>query len=338
MVFVTVKANIALSSNKTIIATKLITITNNELSSLYLSGSAIVTSNNINPPILMHQVKDTLGLVPGLFEVSTNLNSIGSLKFYISQSNDSTPVFGMGNTSGTLIKGGTSIFPGLSGEVLIRVDMVNKKYIFYVIDTMKITIMGSSVAYGAGSKNGNSGYATLYSQLLSERFNEGIGNNWVWSNISIGGNSTTSLLNRWDTDLLVQKSKYVIYGLSLANEGILLGGNSAYDHFKKNIQILIDKARSAGKTPILMSTYPNSGYNLTIYNYLKEMNLLIQQWDVPSVNLLGAVDDGNGKWVPEYVSDPSHPNDAGHYEMFLSICSFLIRRYKIREKRCLKEL
>lgn len=45
------------------------------------------------------------------------------------------------------------------------------------------------------------------------------------------------------------------------------------------------------------------------------MNALIHGWQVPSVNLLGAVDDGTGKWVPGYWTDALHPNDRGHAEL-----------------------
>ena len=45
------------------------------------------------------------------------------------------------------------------------------------------------------------------------------------------------------------------------------------------------------------------------------MNAPHQRWDVPSVNLLGAVDDGTGKWVDGFWWDSLHPNAAGHAEL-----------------------
>ena len=38
-------------------------------------------------------------------------------------------------------------------------------------------------------------------------------------------------------------------------------------------------------------------------------------WDVPSVNFLGAVDDGTGKWAKGFWHDALHPNAAGHAEL-----------------------
>lgn len=315
---VTVTGSLSPSTGKTLTATKQITITNNGAVSLYLSGTATKYGDNLSSSLLMNQVKDTSGIIPGLYEVCTNLNSIGSLKFYTSQIASSATVYGMGSLSGTLTSGGAAIYPGLSGEVLIRANLTLGTYTFYPIDTMKISIMGSSVAYGTGATS-NQGYAYMYGQLLANRYSSGIGDNWVWNNISIGGNSTLDVLKRWDKDLLGANSRYVIYALSLANEGIVGGGQKIYNQFKTNIQLLVEKARSAGKIPLLTSNYTNAVYTSTEYNYIKQINRLIHQWDLPSVNMLGAVDDGTGKWATGYMYNSAHPNDAGHSEMLLSI-------------------
>lgn len=43
-------------------------------------------------------------------------------------------------------------------------------------------------------------------------------------------------------------------------------------------------------------------------------------WDVPSVNLLGAIDNGAGIWADNYWSgDVYHPNQAGHEEFFYAM-------------------
>jgi hypothetical protein len=45
------------------------------------------------------------------------------------------------------------------------------------------------------------------------------------------------------------------------------------------------------------------------------MNLLLHAWAVPTINTLGAVDDGAGHWAPGYWDDALHPNDRGHAEL-----------------------
>ncbi len=185
-------------------------------------------------------------------------------------------------------------------------------------DPYKIAWMGSSVSFGTGATN-NQGYVYQYTQQLANRYNASTGRNWNVNNISIGGNNTIDLINRWDKDLLPRCSKYVVYGVSLGNEGIITAGQAAFDQFKNNLQLLIDKAKAEGIIPIIANCYTRNDYTLTEYNYVKQMNALINSWDVASINLLGAVDNGSGQWSPSYFFDALHPNDAGHTEMMYAI-------------------
>jgi len=134
------------------------------------------------------------------------------------------------------------------------------------------------------------------------------------SNISVPGNNTISVINRWDKDLLPLCSRYVIYALSLGNEGITTGGQATFNQFRDNLQLLINKARQQGIEPIITNCYTREDYTATEYNFIKQMNLLIHSWNVASINLLGAIDNGAGKWATGYKYDDLHPNDAGHLE------------------------
>jgi lysophospholipase L1-like esterase len=185
-------------------------------------------------------------------------------------------------------------------------------------DSFMISVMGSSVAFGVGAIN-NQGYAYEYTQLLEERADAGIGQDWAVTNISIGGNTTVDVLNRWETDLLPVCGRYVIYGLSLGNEGIHEQGQPAFDQFRDNMLLLIEQSRAQNIEPVVVNCYTRSDFNETDYNYLKEMNLLIHSWDVASINVLGAIDDGTGAWAEGYVADPYHPNTAGHQEFAYAI-------------------
>jgi hypothetical protein len=202
----------------------------------------------------------------------------------------------------------------------ITLDLRNYTYSVSctAIDNHNISVMGSSVANGYGA-TANHGYAYQYGQLLGNRFTTGIGSEWTTSNLAINGNNTVAVLNRWDKDLLGDCSKYVIYGLSLGNEGIHENGQPSFDQFKANMLLLIAKAIQNGKIPVIMNNYTRGDYTTTDYNYIKQMNMLIQQWDVPSINLLGAIDDGAGHWATGYEFDFQHPNDVGHAEFFYAM-------------------
>ncbi|QHS63397.1 RICIN domain-containing protein [Chitinophaga agri] len=194
-------------------------------------------------------------------------------------------------------------------------------------DASRIAVMGSSVPSGTGATN-NQGYAQLYAQLLTARANSGVGQSWNVSNISVPGNNTLSVINRWDKDLLPLCSRYVIYALSLGNEGITTGGQATFNQFRDNLKLLINKARQQGIEPIITNCYSREDYTATEYNYIKQMNLLIHSWNVASINLLGALDNGAGKWATGYKSDDLHPNDAGHAEFKYAIVPSLFDAMK----------
>lgn len=187
------------------------------------------------------------------------------------------------------------------------------------IDEYKISFMGSSVCYGTGATN-DYGYAYMYTDLLKQRKQENIGKDWTTSNISIGGNTTQMVLDRWERDLLRDCGRYVFYGLSLGNErNNGTQTDQAAKNYEKGMKQLIRQADSVGIVPVMASNYANAGFNSSDYEILKNLNLTIQQWEVPSVNMLGAVDDGAGRWVKAIENDGAHPNSDGHREMSYAI-------------------
>jgi lysophospholipase L1-like esterase len=113
--------------------------------------------------------------------------------------------------------------------------------------------------------------------------------------------------------------KYLIVGLSLANQGY----NGVT--YRSGLEQIITQCRSANVVPIIGLCYAN-GYTAdpSRYTLTKQINLEIQQWQVPSINFLGSVDDGLGGWATGYYADGGHPNDAGQHEMYLSIVPSLV--------------
>ncbi|MDR1337319.1 MAG: GDSL-type esterase/lipase family protein [Tannerella sp.] len=189
------------------------------------------------------------------------------------------------------------------------------------IGDYSLTVMGSSVPRGWGAEpQEENGYAWLWTKYLEQS----AAHPWTTNNISIPGNTTTDVTNRWDADLLPSCSRYVYYGLSLGNEGIHDRGQAAFNSWRDNMLALIERARSHGKIPIVGNNYPRGDFNSSDYNYVKQLNLLIHEWDVPSVNLLGAIDNGAGRWASSYVADDAHPNTAGHAELYSAIVPSLL--------------
>jgi lysophospholipase L1-like esterase len=193
------------------------------------------------------------------------------------------------------------------------------------INGNKLTYIGSSVPYGTGATN-NVGYTSLYAQLLTQRSAAGVGGPWVTANVSVPGNNTVDVTNRFDNDVFSQNGKYVFIGLSLGNEGIIGGGEATFNQFRDNMLALIRHARANGLVPVVAGNYGRNDYTATEYGYVQRTNALLNGWAVPTVNLLGAVDDlsGNGRYTPGYWYDALHPNDLGHAEMAHAIVPSLL--------------
>ena len=186
----------------------------------------------------------------------------------------------------------------------------------------RIAVFGSSVANGTGDETGNEGYTGRLRDMLAPR-------GWEVLNQSRGGDNTKTMAPRFAPDgppqagvryLLPVNPNYVLLGLSLGNEGIKNGTTTAekdviYHQFETGMQGFVDRSRQNHIVPIITLCYTRNDFTEVEYTYTRRMNLLINTWDVPSVNFLGAVDDGTGKWAKGFWWDSLHPNASGHDEL-----------------------
>ena len=188
------------------------------------------------------------------------------------------------------------------------------------IDEYKISAFGSSVCNGQGATDFK-GYAYLYGQQLEKRYRQQLSPHpFHVSGISIGGNNTRNLLHRF-ADMTRDASRYVIIGLSLGNEGVHEATDkmAVVNQFTTNLQTLIAQIREQGKVPVVMNNYTRGDFTDDDYKAVKQANIQIHQWDVASVNTLGAIDDGTGKWAAGFIADNAHPNTDGHREFMYAI-------------------
>ncbi|MBT3378484.1 MAG: hypothetical protein HN742_02000 [Lentisphaerae bacterium] len=176
---------------------------------------------------------------------------------------------------------------------------------------MKLVIFGSSVAGGAGAENSH-GWAAMLKAKLEQR-------EWTVVNRSIGGDNTTKLMARFESDLLPEKPDMVILALSLGNEGIMGEGASVYRQYVRNMHKLVQMCRKNQIIPIVSNCYPNGNYEPEHHDYLRRFNETLNTWSVASIDFLGAIDDGHGRWPEGTWTDAGHPNSLGHAEMFQAI-------------------
>ena len=185
-----------------------------------------------------------------------------------------------------------------------------------------IAVMGSSVAAGwvtarEARQDMQNGYAYRLGRLLAPR-------GFKVVNISVPGDTTQKVLDRLDKDLFPLNPDFAVIALSLENEGIRgIGGKDpaqVYAGFKENLRSIIARCRERNIIPVMGTCYANDNFDKPAhYEFITQMNLEIGSWDVPSVNLLGALDRGDGLFVEGITFDLDHPADAGHGELFHSI-------------------
>ncbi|MEZ5038467.1 MAG: SGNH/GDSL hydrolase family protein [Saprospiraceae bacterium] len=203
------------------------------------------------------------------------------------------------------------------------------------LDAQTLAIFGSSVANGTGDMEGTGGYAGRIAKLMEAK-------GWKVVNVSKGGDNTTKITPRIHKDLFPTKPDYVILGLSLGNEGIRsndpIEQARVFEKYRAGVLRLIDSIQVAGAKPIIMNCYAHGWFSLDHYRHTQEMNKWINQLPYPSVNVLGALDNGAGNWPEGYENDPWHPNAAGHAEMYLAFVPSLLEAMaagKVTPKRAL---
>ena len=217
------------------------------------------------------------------------------------------------------VSGGARITTGITTGTVTATNITNTtntgyaKFLPSTTYSKRIVVFGSSVAYGTGATN-NQGWGYKLGEYVTA-------NGWTFNNVSIGGNTTVDLINRFYTDLVPLQPDVVIIGLSLANEGILnsTGKEGVFDQYIGNICRLVDMCRQQCFKVVVGGTYPNNSYTSVEYNYIKQADKFLQSSQIPYINFLGSVDDGTGKWRSGMFSDGGHPNDVGHTAMYRSI-------------------
>lgn len=202
-----------------------------------------------------------------------------------------------------------------------------------ILGLSHLTFFGSSVCNGQGAEEVNHvkhGYAWQYAQLLDARHQaDTTAGLYLYNNTSVNGINTVRHMELLPTHLS-EGPGFAVIGLGLGNEGLhgAADPQAVYDQWKTNMQTIIRMAQEKGKAVIVTNNYPRGDYNPSDYSYVKRMNLEMQEWDVPTVNFLGALDNcaGDGQWAVGFQNgdDIYHPGQAGYDEMLHSFVPSLL--------------
>jgi hypothetical protein len=171
---------------------------------------------------------------------------------------------------------------------------------------------GQPINYTVGGSYGRSFGAWLDLTMMP--------NGWRVDNRSIPGDNVTNLQQRFYHDETPTGADVVFTGVSMGNSG--LHGSAIPDVIYAQSFVgysnLCAMARSNGIIPMLSGGFPRDYYTTNEFGWIKKMDILINTFDVPSANFVGAVDNGIGHIATGYGSgDGIHYNNAGHYELFL---------------------
>jgi len=199
----------------------------------------------------------------------------------------------------------------------------------------RLVVVGSSVprgfgAYSAGTYqnpggedvDGNGSPDTFASRGYAGLIKSHVeANGWTFNNQSIGGNDTVDVRARYAVDVIPENPEILLIGLSMANEGLTFTNDpqSVLESFEAGMLEIIQDARDEGYYPVVGLVYPNRLFDYEKYDYVKRMNLIMNTWDVPSINLLGAIDNGEGHWAEGFVFNDAHPNVPGHEALYHAV-------------------
>ena len=181
------------------------------------------------------------------------------------------------------------------------------------------------------------GYVSIFSELATARYPE---RNIRWTNMGIGGNRTTHLKERWQSDVIDQRPsrlsiKIGINDLSSFRRGDLDGVPP--DQYRSNYdQILGSTRKSLGDIPVLLitpfyiSTNMDDEVEGTVLRMLPEYIDTVEEMSVKYGTLLLNLHDvfqeqlkyrAPGTFCPE----PVHPNHTGHLVIASALMEFLSR-------------
>ena len=181
-----------------------------------------------------------------------------------------------------------------------------------------IGIIGSSVAAGWVTSletqyDMQNGWVNHLIRLLEPQ-------GWTVIPANMPGDNCEAVLKRIDTDLFTHQPDFVIIGLSMGNEGLGdVAPETVATVYESGLMQIVQSCRDHGALPIVGLCYVNDGYDVDDYEYLKKMNRKINSWNLPCINFLGALNDGNGHFPEGTTFEGDHPNNLGHEALFYAL-------------------
>ncbi len=117
----------------------------------------------------------------------------------------------------------------------------------------------------------------------------------------------------------MERARGVVVCVGLGEEGLHEKGERALLSYRENMPRIVARLQEAGKIVVVANSYPSDNFNEVDLSDLQDINLEVQQWDIPTINwaegktmaaipptLFEALKDG--KPLPNYISTEGDRN------------------------------
>ena len=184
------------------------------------------------------------------------------------------------------------------------------------IKPSKIVVLGSSVAMGCSGWL-LQGWAYHLGQVLKQTYGHEL------INCSALGANVTSTIERFPHVVVPHQPDMVIIALSLGNEGLAYCAphhrRAVQRRFESGLQQLVKMVRAIGAQPVIAGLYPHGDYTPDHGWLLHDTHQRLLTWNVPMLDWLSVLDNGQGAWRSGLSFDVGHPNTLGHQKMYAAI-------------------
>ena len=191
-------------------------------------------------------------------------------------------------------------------------------------ESKRIVIAGSSVAAGASAATYAQSWAGLFTTAMTAK-------GYTVFNVSISGNSTQAMINRFYTDIAPLQPDFVIHNTGMPNDG------NDFDVYTANTHRLIQMTEGIGAIAVLGSQYAGNDDTATICRQKQDLRAYWQKTGVPFIDFLAATANlsSDCDWYAGTFADALHPNSVGHQLMYSAIqqTMFDVAERKVRDYR-----
>lgn len=209
---------------------------------------------------------------------------------------------------------------------------------FWIQDGEKMLLIGDSIT-DCGRRDefaplGN-GYVSMFTELATAKHVE---RDIEWVNMGIGGNRTTHLKERWQTDVIDQKPDRLSIKIGINDLNSFRRGDAdgvPSDQFEANYHEILSRTREAfGDIPVVLITpfYISTNHDDevegvvldTIPTYIGIVAKMSAKYDTLLLNLHDVFKEQLQYRPPStFCAEPVHPNHTGHMVIANALMEFL---------------